>query len=574
MPWSGGSFTRTNGVHTGSTLWAQDRDAGTKILATRHDTQDQDIADGVNATLEKSGSNAATGDLDIGSNRITLMADGTAKTDAATVNQIQSNGAAFQATDSGSADTYVIALSPAITAYAAGQMVTFKAANASTGASTLNVNTLGAKTIKKLNDQDIASGDIESGSIVTVVYDGTNFQMTSQTAAAGGQPLNANLTDIAAITQVNGDGIMSDGTDYKAVPWRARNLIINGAAQIAQYGTSEAAMGGTTGYFTVDRFIYDKNDAGTGQYTQAQSATGPDQFSTCLRFDCSQIGAAIAADEVHRVGQRIEAQNLQLLNYGDAAAKDIVVSFWVKSNLTGDFGFIIEETDGSRVYSTKYTINSADTWEKKVIVIPGDTGGTINDDTGVGLAIYWALVVGENRNVNGGGTFGEWVALANNQKGGEQATAVNMVSSTDNDWSITGVQVEVGSIDTPFEHLTYADELRACDRYFQRYDFPSANSVVAVGFMNTTTRCGASFPLREQMRAAPSLSVSNVADFQIAVTGAQVDTTNVVLFAGGVESINIIGLDATTGSAQTAGEAAMIRTDATGNRWLAVSAEL
>ena len=182
MPWSGGSFTRTNGVNTGATLWAQDRDDGTKILATRHDTNDQDMADGINSTLEKSGSNAATGNLDIGSNRITLVADGTAKTDVATVNQIQSNGPAFQATDTGTANTYVIALTPAITAYAAGQEFTFKAGAASTTASTLNVNTLGAKALKKLHDKDIASGDIETGSIVTAVYDGTNFQVTSQLA--------------------------------------------------------------------------------------------------------------------------------------------------------------------------------------------------------------------------------------------------------------------------------------------------------------------------------------------------------------------------------------------------------
>ena len=169
MPWSAGSFTRTNGVHTGSTLWVQDRDAGTKILATRHDTHDQDLADGINATLEKSGSNAATGNLDIGSNRITLVADGTAKTDAATVNQIQSNAPAFQATDTGTANAYVIALSPAITAYAAGQAITFQAANASTTASTLNVNTLGTKALKKKNDQAIAAGDIEASQIITAV---------------------------------------------------------------------------------------------------------------------------------------------------------------------------------------------------------------------------------------------------------------------------------------------------------------------------------------------------------------------------------------------------------------------
>ncbi len=207
MPWSGGSFTRTNGVHTGATLWAQDRDAGTKILATRHDTHDQDLADGINSTLEKSGSNAATGNLNIGSNRLTAVADGTAKTDAATVNQIQSNAPAFQATDTGTANAYVIALSPAVTAYAAGQAFTFKAGAASTTASTLNVNGLGTKAIKKLHDQDIASGDIESGSIVTVVYDGTNFQMTSQVATtpSSGAPAASTSAKTSAYTVVAGD---------------------------------------------------------------------------------------------------------------------------------------------------------------------------------------------------------------------------------------------------------------------------------------------------------------------------------------------------------------------------------
>jgi|TARA_Y100000401_G_C8325671_1_gene228083 hypothetical protein len=210
MPWSGGAFTRTNGVHTGATLWAQDRDAGTKILASRHDTHDQDLADGINSTLEKSGSNAATGNLNIGSNRLTAVADGTAKTDAATVNQIQSNAPAFQATDTGTANAYVIALSPAVTAYAAGQAFTFKAGAASTTASTLNVNGLGTKAIKKLHDQDIASGDIESGSIVTVVYDGTNFQMTSQLATEGGGVTLSGSTANTVTTVTGADAIIGE----------------------------------------------------------------------------------------------------------------------------------------------------------------------------------------------------------------------------------------------------------------------------------------------------------------------------------------------------------------------------
>lgn len=244
MPWSGGSFTRTNGVNTGSTLWAQDRDEGYKILASHHDTHDQDIADGVNSTLEKSGSNAATGNLDIGSNRITTMADGTAKQDAATLNQIVSNGPAYAA-DTGTANTAVVALSPAITAYAAGQRITFKANAASTGATTLNVNTLGAKTLKKHNDQDIASGDIESGSIVTAVYDGTNFQVTSQLATTGGSPLvPSSLTE--------GGVLLGSGTDpitAMAVLTDSQMIVGNGTTDpVAESGaTLRTSIGVGTG---------------------------------------------------------------------------------------------------------------------------------------------------------------------------------------------------------------------------------------------------------------------------------------------------------------------------------------
>jgi hypothetical protein len=225
MPWSGGSFTRTNGVHTGSTLWVQDRDAGTKILATRHDTHDQDLADGINSTLEKSGSNAATGDLDIGSNRITLTADGTATQDVATINQLQNNAPAFQATDTGTANAYVIALSPAVAAYAAGQAFTFKAANASTTASTLNVNTIGTKVIKKLNDQDIASGDIESGSIVSVVYDGTSFQMTSQLASSATSTPGGSNTQV----QYNSSGAFAGSAN---LTFDASTLTVTGTSSL------------------------------------------------------------------------------------------------------------------------------------------------------------------------------------------------------------------------------------------------------------------------------------------------------------------------------------------------------
>ena len=185
MAWSGGTFTRYNGAFSGSGSWAKDRDAGTKITASHHDTNDDGLATGINSCIEKSGSNAFTGNANLGSQKITALADGTAHTDGINAGQIQDGGLVFQASDTGSADAYAIALTPAVTAYVAGQEFNFKAGATSTGASTLNVNGLGTKNIKKRNDQAIAAGDIEEDAIIKVLYDGTSFQMISQVGTSG-----------------------------------------------------------------------------------------------------------------------------------------------------------------------------------------------------------------------------------------------------------------------------------------------------------------------------------------------------------------------------------------------------
>lgn len=206
MGWSGGTYTRSDGVFTGTSIWQSNRDAGTKIVADRHDTHDQDIATGLNQAINKDGSNAFTGAANLGSQKITALADGTAHTDGVNAGQIQDGGLIFQATDSGSANTYAIALTPAVTAYVAGQVFHFKAANASSGASTLNVNALGAKNIKKKNDQDIAASDIEQNAIVSVIYDGTSFQMLSQLGTSAGSMSSWTLSGDSGSNQTINDG--------------------------------------------------------------------------------------------------------------------------------------------------------------------------------------------------------------------------------------------------------------------------------------------------------------------------------------------------------------------------------
>ena len=255
MGWSGGTYTRSDGVFTGTSIWQSNRDAGTKIVADRHDTHDQDIATGLNQAINKDGSNAFTGAANLGSQKITGLADGTAHTDGVNAGQIQDGGLIFQATDSGSANTYAIALTPAVTAYVAGQVFHFKAANASSGASTLNVNALGAKNIKKKNDQDIAAGDIEQNAIVSVIYDGTSFQMLSQLGTSAGSMSSWTLSGDSGSNQTINDGNTVDiagGTGIDTVAGSTDTVTVSIDSTVPQLATTNTFTGVNRNALTAD----------------------------------------------------------------------------------------------------------------------------------------------------------------------------------------------------------------------------------------------------------------------------------------------------------------------------------
>lgn len=180
MGWSGGSFTRTNGTYSGASVWASDEGAGIGIEAARQDTHDQDLAQGINACIAKDGSNAATGDLDLGSHKVTALANGTSRNHAHTVAQAQDGSVIWGGTSSGSANAQTITLSPSPGALATGQTFRFKAGYTNTASATLNVNALGAVTLyKETNGLRAALGgsDIIANGIYDVTYD----------SASGGQ---------------------------------------------------------------------------------------------------------------------------------------------------------------------------------------------------------------------------------------------------------------------------------------------------------------------------------------------------------------------------------------------------
>jgi len=171
-----------------------------------------------------------------------------------------------------------------------------------------------------------------------------------------------------------------------------RNLIINGDMKIAQRSTSVSGIT-TPAYYTVDRFKTSIN--GLGTWTQSQDTDAPDGFATSLKMACTTADASPAASDYLSIYQSIEGQNLQQLAYGTSLAKSFTISFWVKSNKTGTFNLMCLQLDNSlEMFSQSYTINAADTWEKKTITYTGDIDGVINNDNGEGLRVYFYLAAG------------------------------------------------------------------------------------------------------------------------------------------------------------------------------------
>ena len=282
-----------------------------------------------------------------------------------------------------------------------------------------------------------------------------------------------------------------------------RNFVINGAFQVAQRATSVTGVTGD-GYQAVDRFKTAISSAGT--LTVSQAADGPAGFSTCHKFDCTTAKSSLDAGNYILFFQTIEARNLQSLGFGSSGAKQITLSFYVKSNKTGTYiaELALGDATNASNNSQAYTISSANTWERKTLTYAAQTVDVINNDSGEGMNIFFWLGAGSQWS---SGTLNSNV-WANTASANRAVGQVNLADSTDNEWSITGVQLEVGEQATPFEHRSFGDELLRCQRYFVNYpDTSSGTNLVFMGRGNGSTQAvNVNVPMPVVMRATPTFS--------------------------------------------------------------------
>lgn len=319
-------------------------------------------------------------------------------------------------------------------------------------------------------------------------------------------------------------GLADLGNAYSDGALSNRNLIINSAMQVAQRGTSTT----TQGFATVDRFKATSDGTMVAAVvTQSQDSTGPQGFSNSYKVSVG-TSETVAAVDYYYVSQSIEAQNLQQLSFGTSYAKSITLSFWVKSSVTGTYTVSIFRHDAQRIFPKTYTVSTANTWEKKVIVVDGDVTGTIANDNGRGIDLYWGLSSGSDYTT---GTDGAWAAyVGSNFLPNHTADVIGTANAT---WQITGVQLEVGDTATPFEHRGFGQELALCQRYYEQLGNSGA-TIFGVGYNESTSQARGLINFTVTKRAAPTVSINSAADFcnvstadTAAASSLSFDSTNV-----------------------------------------------
>lgn len=286
-----------------------------------------------------------------------------------------------------------------------------------------------------------------------------------------------------------------------------RNMFTNGGFEVAQrlsYESSGKSIS-SANYTGIDMF---KTRVNSCTVLLTQSTTAPVGFTSSLKVDVTSADTSLASGVYNTIVGHIEGYDIARTAIGTSDAKTCTLSFYVRSNLTGTFTGSIGNSANNRSYAFDYTISSANTWERKTITVTGDTSGTWYKESNLGIKITWSLGHGSNYST---ATANSWAGVelmgTNNQ--------TNVVASTSNNFHLTGVQFELGSVATPLEQKSFRDEFIRCQRYYlksRKYGAPNAATDTwntAEGTLSQSKHNGI-FDTRErfpvEMRANPTVT--------------------------------------------------------------------
>jgi hypothetical protein len=321
-----------------------------------------------------------------------------------------------------------------------------------------------------------------------------------------------------------------------------RNRIINGDMRIDQRNAGASVTGSTTNPFSVDRWqtVSSQNSKFTVQQN-AGSVTPPSGFTNYLGVTSSSAYTVTSSDQF-RVFQSIEGLNISDLAWGTASAVTVTLSFRVYSSLTGTFGGSLANNAYARSYPFTYTISSANTWTTVSVTIPGDTSGTWLTTNGNGIIVSFGFGVGSTLS----GTAGAWASAAYVSATG----ATSVVGTNGATFYITGVQLEAGTVASPFERRDYGRELMMCQRYYYRISAANGSSTYTkygIGFARSSTRYDMMLNTPVTMRAAPtSLDTSAANTFLVYDGGSDLSVSGL---AFDQQNLNTIVLNITVSGA-------------------------
>ena len=369
---------------------------------------------------------------------------------------------------------------------------------------------------------------------------------------------NTSTTD-GGISIDNSGHVTIDGQVLpSAGPLSNRNLIINGAMQVAQRGTNATDLGATNNvYSTVDRFKHFTGNT-AGRFTaDAISIADLPGFTRALKLSCTTADTSIASDEFMGINQVLEGQDLQQLKKGTSDAEALILSFYVKGNAAATYTFEARDLDNDRINTRTFDVTTS--WVKIEIPLVGDTTGAYDNDNGASLQLAWWLHAGSDYT---SGTFANTNTWATRTQANRVSSSNDsFFDSTSRTFFITGVQLEVGSVATPFEHRSYGDELRRCERYYQIFTNGVNDRAIGTGCFYSSTFIVCALPFRTTMRANPTIDATNggsPAPFTFWIHGVGHSTATVT--AGGGTTPYVAGIRPSSSVSGTQGSAGEFKT--------------